>query len=437
MTVVNESPEASLDAAASAGTAYAMSVGDTFNGNLDRKLDEDWVGIELERGKTYRITLSGRGTAPDKAEDTILKLFDSSGNHLLTNDDIDSANGIFDSRLTLTVLVSGAYYISAGSYTSNPGTDNSGTYTILVEEIEVVTVIDDIITGTSRGNNLTGTDVAEMIHGLGGNDYIYGRGGDDELYGGAGNDTLNGGAGADRLAGGEGNDTASYTGSPAGVTVRLHDPMPRGGDAEGDIFANTVTFAYTDNGNRVEVELPDIINLSGSDQDDILAGDQRANRLSGGRGDDTIYGGPGGDDTNSDTIGGGPGDDRLFGGRGDDVLYGDEGSDVLRGGPGADELRGGSGADMLEGGPGADVLDGGIGDDTFVFSHGHGEDRITDFRDNRDLIDLQSFDLSGFAELVVTQVADGVRVDLEEHGGGAILLEDFDIGRLDASDFLF
>ena len=92
---------------------------------------------------------------------------------------------------------------------------------------------------------------------------------------------------------------------------------------------------------------------------------------------------------------------------------------------------------MLPGGAGADVLDGGIGDDTFVFSDGNGEDRITDFRDNRDLIDLQSFDLSGFADLVVTQVADGVRVDLEEHGGGAILLEDFDIGRLDTSDFLF
>ena len=89
MTVVNESTEASLDAVASAGTSYSMSVGDTFNGNLDRKFDEDWVGIELERGKTYRITLSGRGTAPEKAEDTILKLFDSSGNHLLTNDDID------------------------------------------------------------------------------------------------------------------------------------------------------------------------------------------------------------------------------------------------------------------------------------------------------------------------------------------------------------
>ena len=141
MTTVNESTEAPLDAPSGIGTTYTISVGDTFNGNLDHKFDEDWIGIELERGKTYRITLSGRGPAPDKAEDTILKLFDAGGNHILTNDDIDAENRVFDSRLTFTVLAGGAYYISAASYARNPGTDNSGTYSILVEEIEVVTTI--------------------------------------------------------------------------------------------------------------------------------------------------------------------------------------------------------------------------------------------------------------------------------------------------------
>ena len=437
MTIVNESTDASLDAAAGSETTYAISVGDTFNGILDHKFDEDWIGIELERGQTYRITLSGRGATPDKAEDTILKLFDAEGNHILTNDDIDSANRIFDSRLTFTVLAGGAYYISAASYTRNPATDNSGTYSILVEEIEVVTTIDGTITGTSGGNSLTGTDEVEMIYGLGGNDYLYGRGGDDELDGGPGNDTLNGGAGADRLTGGDGIDTASYTDSPAGVTVRLHDPAPRGGDAEGDIFANTVTFSYTDNGNQVEVELPDIINLRGSDHDDILAGDQRANKLTGGRGNDTIYGGPGGDGTNSDDIHGGPGDDRLFGGRGDDTLYGGEGNDTLKGGPGADALVAGSGDDMLDGGPGPDVLDGGIGLDTFVFAPGHGEDTVTDFRNGRDLIDIKAFDVPGFDDLAVSSDTEGVIIDLAEHGGGTILLEDFDIANLDAGDFLF
>ena len=50
--------------------------------------------------------------------------------------------------------------------------------------------------------------------------------------------------------------------------------------------------------------MPDIIHLTGSDEDDILAGDARANTLRGGDGDDTLYGGPGGNETN---------DDRLYG----------------------------------------------------------------------------------------------------------------------------
>ena len=437
MAIINERVEASLDAAANSETAYTISVGDTFNGILDNRLDEDWIGIELERGKTYRIALSGRGSAPDKAEDTILKLFDAEENHILTNDDIDAKNRVFDSRLTFTVLAGDIYYISAASYTRNPATDNSGTYTILVEEIEVVTTIDGTVTGTRWDNSLTGTDGVEMIYGLGGNDYLYGLGGDDELDGGAGDDTLNGGGGADRLTGGDGEDTVSYAGSPAGVTVRLHHPTPRGGDAQGDTFEGAVTFTYTDNGNRVDVELPDIINLSGSDHNDILAGDQRANKLSGGRGNDTIYGGPGGDDTNSDTIDGGPGDDRLFGGRGDDTLYGGEGNDTLKGGTGADTLVAGSGDDMLYGGAGPDVLESGAGFDTFIFASGHGEDTIIDFRNGRDLIDISAFDLTGFDDLAISSGTEGVTIDLTEQGGGTILLEDFPIANLDAGDFLF
>ena len=36
------------------------------------------------------------------------------------------------------------------------------------------------------------------------------------------------------------------------------------------------------------VQVPDIINLTGSDEDDILAGDARVNTLRGGEGDDTL-----------------------------------------------------------------------------------------------------------------------------------------------------
>ena len=451
MATVNESTLASLDAPAAIETKYVMSVGDTFNGILGDKFDEDWVRIKLEKGKTYQITLSGRGKGGDEAEDTILKLLDAKGVHIATNDDINTAKGLLDSKLIFTAEVTGTYYISARSYTSNPNLDRSGAYTIMVEETAAVsTDVDTTIRGNNSSNRLTGTNDGGKILGLGGNDTLYGRGGDDELDGGPGDDILEGGGGADKLIGGSGNDTASYANSPAGVTVRLHAPTPRGSDAQGDTFGKTVTFTYKDKGKRVEAELPDIINLTGSDHGDTLAGDQRANTLSGGRGNDTLYGGPGGDDTNKDTIYGDSGDDRLFGGRGDDSLYGGRGNDMLKGGPDDDRLKGGDGDDTLDGGDGDDTLDGGRGDDIleggdgddiFKFSPGDGADDIKDFsisRRERDRIDLSDFkDIDSMDDLVIRQRGKNTRIDLDDDDGGEIWLLGIDKDDLDKDDFIF
>ena len=109
-----------------------MAVGDTFNGNLSEKFDEDWIGIELEAGKTYKINLSGRGSKGDEAEDTILKLYDAGGTLRAENDDIDTANRIYDSELEFTPTTTGTYYLSASSYSANPNRDNSGAYTLTV-----------------------------------------------------------------------------------------------------------------------------------------------------------------------------------------------------------------------------------------------------------------------------------------------------------------
>ena len=68
---------------------------------------------------------------------------------------------------------------------------------------------------------------------------------------------------------------------------------------------------------------------------------------------------------------------------------------------------------------------------------GTGRDTITDFRNGRDVIDVSAFGLSGFDDLDLASGADGVAVDLTDHGGGTLLLEGFDIADLDAADFLF
>ena len=91
-----------------------------------------------------------------------------------------------------------------------------------------------------------------------------------------------------------------------------------------------------------------------------------------------------------------------------------------------------------DGTSGDDTLTGGAGADTFVFDPNHGNDVVTDFTNGEDLIDLSEFStISGFSDLTVTSDENGVTIDLTAHGGGTVLLQGFDIGDLDAEDFLF
>lgn len=216
------------------------------------------------------------------------------------------------------------------------GGDASGD--TLGDDIEHIwgSAYDDILTGTDSlfvGNIIFGYDGNDELYGGWGNDILSGNEGNDLLSGGDEDDILIGGPGADVLTGGLGDDTAAYWTSSAGVTVRLHSLQASGGDAEGDTWGDLVTVRYTKEGRVFEETVPDIINLVGSDHNDVLVGDSRDNVLFGGDGDDKLFGGPGG------------GDDWLYGQEGDDTLYGGTGDDILVGGPGADRLVGGQGAD--------------------------------------------------------------------------------------------
>ena len=253
----------------------------------------------------------------------------------------------------------------------------------------------DILIGDDDYNFLGGGRGDDELWGKDGNDVLVGGLGDDQLYGGDGNDGLYGRWGADLLDGGGGIDSISYNGSDAGVMINLMDGTVSGGSAEGDVII-------------------DIENVQGSRYQDILVGDDGANFLIG--------------------IGG---DDELRGNGGDDVLHGQEGADRLGGGDGDDELWGGNGNDVLDGGSGADRLTGGGGADIFLFDYEHGNDTILDFTNEEDLIDLTAFDLVGFDDLTLSSASNGVKIDLSVHDGGTILLQDFDIADLDASDFIF
>ena len=272
------------------------------------------------------------------------------------------------------------------------------------------------LSGSSHRDHLTGNSKDNGLVGSGGNDVI---------SGGGGNDWLAGDAGADEINGGPGVDTASYTGSDAGVTVTLDEAggaTPSGGHAADDTLSG------------IEV-------LAGSAHGDVLTGNSKNNGLMGNDGRDTLSGGGGNDwlegGAGADILDGGPGEDTLsyagsdasvdvrlgpgtarnghaagdriqgfenvVGSKHDDDLRGDEtsnelsggeGNDVLHGGGGDDELTGGRGDDWLIGGAGADTLRGGPGADHFAFPAANhstsGEpDVVKDFSSSdRDLIDL-------------------------------------------------
>ena len=230
-------------------------------------------------------------------------------------------------------------------------------------------------TGNSRNNRIEGYEHRDHIRGKDGNDRLWGFDGRDRLDGGDGDDRLYGGAGSDRL--------------------------------------------------------------KGKDGDDRLRGGDQSDRLEGGDGDDDLRGGGGKDridgDDGRDELRGGNGDDTLRGGEGRDKLRGGSGDDEHYGGKGKDRLDGGSGSDLLAGGKGKDVLIGGGGRDQFVFDGKGSRDKIRDYRDDFDVIVIES-GANRFSQLKIKDKGDDVMIRFADT---KILIQDEDHRALDGGDFIF
>ncbi len=130
----------------------------------------------------------------------------------------------------------------------------------------------------------------------------------------------------------------------------------------------------------------------------------------------------------------------TLGGRVDAVAgSGDSLDNLIWGSAVADTLNGGAGDDRLHDGAGSDVLTGGAGADVFVFARDGALDRITDFTDGQDLIDLGDWGRIYTAQsLVITPTATGAEVSFGEERliitsalGGSLA------GLLSDGDFLF
>ena len=172
--------------------------------------------------------------------------------------------------------------------------------------------------------------------------------------------------------------------------------------------------------------------INGLGGSDVILGDAGNDDIDGGAGRDIIRGGGGGDD-----IDGGADGDIIRGDSGNDTIDGDAGNDLLLGDAGNDLIDGGVGNDTIFGGTGDDTLTGGAGNDTFLFIESSGNDTITDFDIDDDLIDLSMIqEAIAFSELTITDLSDNSGVTITHSAlGGTITLTGVTKSQLTASQF--
>jgi Ca2+-binding RTX toxin-like protein len=294
-----------------------------------------------------------------------------------------------------------------------------------------------------------GTDLNDTLIGTSGDDVFYSYGGDDTMFGGNGNDTFMAGPGADFMFGEGGNDTVNYSGIAAqpgsllfnGVYVSLADG-----------FGGEISSSERDHYSSIE-------NVTGSNFNDVIAGDGNANVIRGLDGNDFIQGGAGGD-----TLEGGNGIDSLLytdstarivvdllnntassgyatgdvisgfenvaGSNFNDNLSGTNGANTIEGGAGNDTINGRGGNDIINGGDGNDIMTGGTGSDTFLFREdtNSGLDHIMDFDVHQDHI---QFDIDGAGGLSYGYVFNAstltMDVTIDFANAGAVVIEDLSL----------
>jgi len=264
-----------------------------------------------------------------------------------------------------------------------------------------------------------GTDRDEDLHGFGGNDILYGGAGndylmgykgddvlsggtgDDELSGGDGSDILNGGSGNDILIGGEGSDTYRFA---AGHGQDIVEDYAENTDEsnilcfEGALVADTA-FIRRDN---------DLVVRAYGTEDEVLLpsyfsgyGDSRYRFVFDNR---TLQ--P--QDIDSLLV--------VESMPADKVWTGSLGNDTILGGDGNDQLTGGGGSDIFNGGAGNDELKGNNNSaDTYLFSRGHGRDRIYDSAEIGNQSDTLHFEGAHAADAVFSR--SGEDLVIRAYGG--------------------
>ncbi len=255
----------------------------------------------------------------------------------------------------------------------------------------------NLVLGGAQGDEVRSGGEDDVLYGRNGDDVLNGQGGDDLVDGGAGNDILIGHDGNDVLVGGVGLDRF-YGGQGDDIYVvdNTLEHISEGANAGTDKVLSSVEFTLEANVENMELTGTADILGRGNGLDNELIGNAGANILLGGSGNDTI-----------------------FGGAGDDIIVSGAGNDIVSGGLGDDKIN-------LKGG--ADII---------VFNAGDSFERIYNFENGHDRIDLSSYGFTGMADIASAIFDTGGGADLHLGGTDLIRLAGIDAGLLDASDFIF
>ncbi len=123
--------------------------------------------------------------------------------------------------------------------------------------------------------------------------------------------------------------------------------------------------------------------------------------------------------------------DTIRGGFKSDVLVGLDGDDIIQGKSGADTLLDGGGKDLVWGGPGRDV---------FEFTADGKQDKLQDFHDGFDLIDLTAAGVDRMSDMTLSQV--NAKTVLISYADETLFLkgyagQDLSAAQIGADDFIF
>lgn len=406
-------------------TTAVLGSGSPVTKSVDVDGDYDLFQVELTEGIDYGFTLVGDATNGNALVTERMDLFDTGESFIKA-----STSGEMVHRAGVT----GTFFI--GAY--EDGNNGVGDYILTLNDAD--TIVDTIAT----------TAVAEL-------DVVQASSidvdGDADMYRvtmQAGEDydiTLTGDGTADALVE---TQIFFYNGSGTFLGGSTSGTFSHTAGVTGDFYVLVQENGNNDTGGYFLTVSGPEPGLTGSAADDVLVGTQIGETLTGLEGNDTLIGLAGDDvivgNVGKDAILGGDGEDVIIAGSGKDFVNGGNGNDdirgnglqdVLIGGKGADSINGGSGEDRLDGEEGADKLTGGSESDTFVYWDDYANDKIVDFEDGLDRIDMiGNSSFTSFLDVQAVAVQNGSKVDIDD-GAQRLRLIDFDLADLDASDFLF